>query len=106
VTRAGAGEGGQDTETYQPTGGSADEVVYDGLADVQDAGEAVPRTATGQPTKEADATAFLPKSQREALLSIAVDDAVRVFYPNSDRIADGEVRSTREFDLTVMVRYR
>jgi NAD(P)-dependent dehydrogenase (short-subunit alcohol dehydrogenase family) len=67
VTRAGTvTPGAYDPETggFTPST-SGDTVIYDGPADVQDAGESIPRTASGQPEKIANATAFLPEYARE-----------------------------------------
>jgi hypothetical protein len=104
VTRAGTGSGTYDPETGTYTG-PPDVVLYDGPADVQDAGEAVPRTATGQPVRDANATAFIPPSEREKLLAIEPDDVAQVFYPDSDRSADGKVAFVREFDESLTLRY-
>jgi hypothetical protein len=104
ITRPVEGAGTQDPETGVFTPGGADQVIYDGKADVQDVGETVPRTATGQPVKEADATAFL--QNEDAALLIAVDDKAFVYYPNGDFWAEGEVRFVRELDGTVLIRYR
>ena len=101
ITRPGTG-GSQDPDTGEWT--PATEVVaYDDWADVQDAGEAVPRTATGQPVKESDATAFL--KDEEAGLEIAVDDKAVVTYPDG-RYAEGEVKFVRDLDGAVLIRYR
>lgn len=100
---------GQDPDTGQPTGPGGvpvtDVTVYDGPADVQDAGESVPRGATGQPIKKADATVFLPEEQRDALLDIRPDDRIVVYYPDSDRSADGEVVFVRELDESFTIRF-
>lgn len=104
ITRPSEGGGTQDPETGVFTPGSADQVIYDGPADVQDAGEAMPRTATGQPVKEADATAFL--KNEDAALLIAADDKAVVTYPDGVTYAEGEVRFVRELDGVVLIRYR
>jgi hypothetical protein len=104
VTRANPNPGTQDPETGVITPGGPDIVVYDNKADVQDAGEAIPRTATGQPTKEADATAFL--FDEKAGLAIEPDDVATVYYPDGETTAEGEVRFVREMDGAVLIRYR
>lgn len=107
VTRAGTVTPG----VYDPeTGGftpstSGDTVIYDGPADVQDAGESIPRTASGQPEKIANATAFLPEYARDALLEMIPEDTVEVFYPKSDRSADGKVAFVEEMSEFVTIRY-
>jgi hypothetical protein len=104
VTRPNPTPGVQDPETGVITPGGADIVLYDDKADVQDAGEAIPRTATGQPVKDADATAFL--KDEEAGLAIEPGDVAEVFYLGTDRTAEGEVKFVRELDGAVLIRYR
>ncbi len=104
ITRAVAGGGVQDPETGTMPDPPPRLVLYDGLADVQDAGESLPRTATGQPVKVADATAFL--EDEEAGLAIEPDDVAEVFYLGTDRTAEGEVKFVREMDGAVLLKYR
>lgn len=104
VTRASTTPGTYDPETGAFTT-SGDQVIYDGPADVQDAGESIPRLASGQPVKDANATAFVPPSRREELLGLIPEDVAQVFYPNSDRSADGKVAFVREFDESLTLRY-
>lgn len=104
ITRPASGGGVQDPETgvFVPSGVAS--TIYDATADVQDAGESLPRTATGQAVKDADATAFL--ANEAAGLAIEPGDVATVFYPNSDRTAEGEVKFVRELDGAVLIRYR
>lgn len=81
--------------------GSTDTVVYDGPADVQDAGASIPRGMTGQPGKEAEATAFLPDESRVGL--IEQYDEATVTTPEG-RVKLGEVSATRELDGVVLLR--
>lgn len=85
-------------------GGDSVQVVYDGRADVQDAGESLPRNATGQAVKESDATAFL--ADEKAGLAIEPNDTAEVFYLDADRTAEGEVKFVRELDGAVLIKYR
>jgi hypothetical protein len=80
------------------------QVIYDGQADVQDAGEALPRGSTGQAVKDADATVFL--KDEVAGLAIEPNDVATVFYPGGDRTAEGEVKFVRELDGVVLIKYR
>lgn len=105
ITRKSDAPAVQDPETGVWTE-VADVVVYDGPADVQDRGESLPRRATGQPVKVADATLFLPEHLEHKVLEIAVEDKATVYYPNSDRFAEGEVKATNELDGTLLVTYR
>ena len=104
VTRASTTGGAQDPDTGVFVPGGTDTVIYDGAADVQDAGEAVPRTFTGQAVKEADATAFL--LDEATGLDIEPGDVAVVHYPDGERTAEGEVLFVRELDGTVLIRYR
>lgn len=104
VTRASSTPGVQDPETGEITAGGAELVLYDGKADVQDAGESLPRNTSGMPALEADATAFL--QDEEAGLAIEPNDVATVFYPNSDRSADGEVKFVREIDGALLLKFR
>ncbi len=81
--------------------GSTDEVIYDGPADVQDAGASIPRGMTGQPGKEAEATAFLPDESLVGL--IEQYDEATVTTPEG-RVKLGEVSATRELDGVVLLR--
>lgn len=105
ITRASATPGTYNPETGEITGGSPDPVLYDGPADVQDAGEAIPRLASGQPIKDANATAFIPPYRRADLLAVEPEDVAQVFYPDSDRSADARVSFVREMDDSLTLRY-
>jgi hypothetical protein len=104
VTRANSTLGTFNTETGELTAGGADQVLYDGRADVQDAGESVPRNTSGMPFLEADATVFL--KDEKAGLAIEPNDVAVVYYPDSDRTAEGEVKFVRELDGAVLLKYR
>lgn len=79
-------------------------MIYDGRADVQDAGEAIPRNASGMPALEAEATAFL--ADEKTGLNIEPNDTAEVFYPDGERTAEGEVKFVRELDGVVLIRFR
>lgn len=99
--------GTYDPETGAYTGGtSGDTVVLDCPADVQDAGESIPRGASGMPALQADATAFIPPSHRAELLAVVPQDVVTVYYPNTDRTAEGNVQMVRELDDVLLLVYR
>lgn len=104
VTRSSATVGTQDPETGVITPGGGTVVVYDGFADVQDAGESLPVTTTGQAVKDSDATAFL--ENEVAGLDILPNDVAEVFYLDTDRSAEGEVKFVREFDGAVLLKFR
>ena len=104
VTRSNPTPGAVDPETGDVTPGGADLVLYDGLADVQDAGEAVPRNASGMPALASDATAFL--QDEKAGLAIEPNDVATVFYPGGERTAEGEVKFVRELDGAVLIVFR
>jgi hypothetical protein len=74
-------------------------VIYDGKADVQDAGAAIPRNMTGQPGVEAEATAFLAGSG----IGIEQYDEAEV-YTEDGRVKYGEVSYFREMDDVVLLR--
>jgi hypothetical protein len=107
VTRASTTPGtyNPDTGEYTPST-SAETVLLDCPAIVQDSGESVPRGATGMPVKKADATVIVPRSYRDDLLSCEPQDVTTVFYPNSDRIAEGNVVEVTEFNQSLFVVYR
>jgi hypothetical protein len=104
VTRPNPDPGSIDPETGIITPAGPDIVAYDGGADVQDLGEAVPRTATGQPIKESEATIFV--ADEKAGLNIVPEDTAIVTYPDGETTAEGEVKFYRETDGVVLVRYR
>ena len=106
ITRPSSTTGTVSTETGDVAGGGVPSVLYDGPADVQDAGEAVPANASGMPWLQSDATAFLPPSEHEKLLTVQPRDAVEVFYPDSDRKAEGNVNQVRDFDDALLLVYR
>jgi hypothetical protein len=105
ITRPGTGQGtyNEDTGEYTP---AALQVIYDGAADVQDRGEALPRNSTGQPVKVADATVFLPESKSDVILDVEPGDKAIVTYPDRSRTAEGEVAFANEMDASILVTYR
>lgn len=103
------GGGTQDSETgvYDAPGtGTGRTVVLDCPADVQDAGESIPRNAAGMPWLKSDATVFIPPSRHEDLMAVVPNDVAEVFYPNSDRTAEGNVAMVRDFDDALLLVYR
>jgi len=103
-TRPAAGGGTQDPETgvFTPSGPAT--LVAEGWFDVQDAGEALPRSSTGQAVKDSDSTWFA--KDEAIILALEPGDVGTVRYPDSGLTAEGEVKFVRELDGAVLVKYR
>jgi hypothetical protein len=103
VTRPAAGGGTQDSDTGVWTPGPAGvQTLYDGLADVQDAGESIPRNASGMPTLNSEGTAYLADEKRA--YNIQPGDAVVVHYPEG-YTADAQVGFVRILDGVLLLRF-
>lgn len=95
-----------DPETGDVSGGGPASVILDSECIAQDSGQAVARNAAGMPWLEADSTWIFPKRVRDQLLTIEPHDNAELFYPNSDRKAEGTVKMVREHDNALDVVYR
>lgn len=78
--------------------------VYAGYALQQEHGESRPRLASGLQYIQADATFITPRVPER--YNIEPGHAVRARYLDSDRTADGEVKSTSPHDCSLTVVYR
>lgn len=106
ITRPNPGGGTQDPETGVFTPSGAATVILDCECIAQDSGQTVSRNASGMPWLQADSTWIVPRRVRDQLLSVEPDDNAELFYPNSDRKAEGNVKMVREFENALDVVYR
>lgn len=80
----------------------AEDVVYEGPADVQDAGEAKPRSASGMPDLRSEATAFL---EDEAAVSAHLpEDHAEVTWEDGTT-SDATVAFARMLDGSLLLRF-
>lgn len=93
---------GQDPDTGQPEYGE-EGLLYDGPADVQDAGEVLARSPDGTPTEMSDATVFLPETA--PLSAIMEEDHVLIDWNDGSPTDDAQVAKRRRLDGSLLLKY-